>query len=624
MTDDVLISVIVSTYNNPKALKLVLAGLFCQSDKNFEIIVADDGSASPTRELIENEAALHPDHTIRHVWQPDQGFRLARIRNLGTMAASGEYLIFLDGDCVPAPDFVAGHRKLATERCVVLGQRILTTKPYAESLMAGSPMPDWHYSTFRILQKEGKINRAWPAIRFMAPSVRRQVPFSHNNIRGCNFSLYKADYVAVNGSDESFVGWGSEDKDLALRLAKNGNRFVPGHFGPIVLHLWHPESRRSNEEKNRVMVENRSRTGVVRAVKGLDVLSEEKDGEKGTPDAGLHAACRIDAGISNLGNCMSQPLITVLVPCFNVERYVVQCLESIKCQTLREIEVICLNDGSTDSTLEKIRATVGDDPRFRIINKPNSGYGATMNLGLRLAKGDFIGIVESDDYIELTMFEKLYRQVAEHDLDISRCCYNRDVDGKIKPTRCKFLPKNVTFDSKAQPDTLLNPPAIWAAIYRREMIERFGIRFLETPGAAFQDISFAFKTALAASKIRCSEECLLNYRIHNANSVKKGGKTFEVIKELDECLRFAREHLFGDIVKEVMLPIEYATCKWNYKRLSADDAHAFYEAWVKRWRSSQGYGISAFDGNVKHFMQYKVITTLPNLFEKYLRGKSQK
>lgn len=283
MTDNVLISVIVTTYNNLKALKLVLDGLFCQSDKNFEIIVADDGSVAETREFIASEAILHPDYSIKHVWQPDQGFRLARIRNLGTMEARGDYLVFLDGDCIPSPYFVADHRQLALNGWVVLGQRILTDKEYATSLMTDNVIPEWSYPVFRNLQKEGKINRAWPVIRFLAPSLRRLLPFSYTSIRGCNFSLYKSDYVAVNGSDESFVGWGSEDKDLALRLEKNGIRFLPGHFGPIVLHLWHTESKRDNEKINRVMVENRSVLGIVRALKGLDELQEETNSGREVP-----------------------------------------------------------------------------------------------------------------------------------------------------------------------------------------------------------------------------------------------------------------------------------------------------------------------------------------------------
>lgn len=97
---------------------------------------------------------------------------------------------------------------------------------------------------------------------------------------------------------------------------------------------------------------------------------------------------------------MPKPKVSILVPCFNVERYVAECLQSLQQQTLDDFEVICLNDGSTDNTLNIIRQTVGNDNRFHIIDKPNSGYGATMNLGLTLAKGDYIGIVESDDFVE--------------------------------------------------------------------------------------------------------------------------------------------------------------------------------------------------------------------------------
>lgn len=117
---------------------------------------------------------------------------------------------------------------------------------------------------------------------------------------------------------------------------------------------------------------------------------------------------------------------------------------SLKVQTLNDIEVICLNDGSTDNTLALIRETVADDPRFRIVDKPNSGYGATMNLGLKMARGEYIGIVESDDFVEKTMFEKLYSVAVEHELDIARCCFNTLLDGRVKPNRCHFLPKDLT------------------------------------------------------------------------------------------------------------------------------------------------------------------------------------
>lgn len=317
------------------------------------------------------------------------------------------------------------------------------------------------------------------------------------------------------------------------------------------------------------------------------------------------------------------PKVTILVPCYNVERFVVECLESLKAQTLDNIEVICLNDGSTDNTLSLIRNTIGSDPRFKIIDKPNRGYGATMNLGLSMARGEYIGIVESDDYVEPTMFEKLYNSAVHHDLDISRCCFNKLQDGKVKPDRCKFLPKNRTFDPLVENDAFLHPPSIWAAIYRRSMLQNNLILFLETPGAAYQDISFAFKTTLAAKRIRCHPDCLLNYRIHTANSVKKATNTFVVIEELDECIRFARQRHAETIINSVMLDIEYATFKWNYLRLPTDKAHDFFEVWLARWRKHCGYERIFNVRRLKRLVHYIAVTCFPNHFENYLTRKSQ-
>lgn len=119
----------------------------------------------------------------------------------------------------------------------------------------------------------------------------------------------------------------------------------------------------------------------------------------------------------------NRPLITILVPCYNVEKYVDECLSSIQKQTYDNLEVLCINDGSTDNTLNILRKYEASDNRFHIINKSNSGYGASMNIGLNKASGDYIGIVESDDFIEPQMFEKLIRPAIENDLDIARSCY---------------------------------------------------------------------------------------------------------------------------------------------------------------------------------------------------------
>ena len=104
---------------------------------------------------------------------------------------------------------------------------------------------------------------------------------------------------------------------------------------------------------------------------------------------------------------MNTPKVSVVIPCYNVEKYLHQCLDSVVNQTLKELEIICVNDGSKDSTLAIIQEYAARDDRIRIVDKPNGGYGESMNRGFDLATGEYIGIIESDDYAELDMFEKL-------------------------------------------------------------------------------------------------------------------------------------------------------------------------------------------------------------------------
>src|SRR5574344_2160891 len=117
------------------------------------------------------------------------------------------------------------------------------------------------------------------------------------------------------------------------------------------------------------------------------------------------------------------PKVSVIIPIYNVEKYLRQCLDSVVNQTLKDIEIICINDGSTDSTLSIIKEYATNDNRIKIIDKKNSGYGDSMNQGLDMATGDYIGIVESDDFAELNMFDKLYNKAIENNLDLVRCQY---------------------------------------------------------------------------------------------------------------------------------------------------------------------------------------------------------
>jgi glycosyltransferase involved in cell wall biosynthesis len=263
------ISVVITTYNRPDALEAVVEACFLQDDKNFEIIIADDGSTANTRDCIERLAARSPV-PLKHVWQPDDGFRAAMARNRGTLAATGDYIIFLDGDCVPQRDFIRRHRALAQPGFLVSGSRILLSQRLTERVLREhvdvAGMGVGERLRHRLAGDMNKVIQTmlrWPDLG----RVRRK--FSWRRIKSCNLAVWKSDLVQVNGFDESFTGWGHEDSDLVVRLFHAGVLRKDGALATEVLHLWHREAQRDQESSNRKVVLERAANGTTQATIGL-------------------------------------------------------------------------------------------------------------------------------------------------------------------------------------------------------------------------------------------------------------------------------------------------------------------------------------------------------------------
>ena len=243
---------------------------------------------------------------------------------------------------------------------------------------------------------------------------------------------------------------------------------------------------------------------------------------------------------------MYLPTVSILVPICNVEKYLAQCLDSLVNQTLREIEVVCINDGSTDNSLAIIKKYAAKDNRIVIIDKPNSGYGDSMNRGLDIAKGEYIGIVESDDFVDTDMFEKLYQLTYNGTVDIVRSNYYRywDSKGDAEFFEAEIQQYNKVINLFDEQGLLLIPPAIWSAIYRKDFLIENSIRFLSTPGASYQDTSFFIKTLCKAQKLVYTKDKFLHYRQDNASSSVKQcslQKAKYVHTELLECDKFIQK-----------------------------------------------------------------------------------
>lgn len=265
------IAVIVTTYNNPAALAAVLEGYLAQTDRDFEVLVADDGSTPDTAELVQQFQARAP-FPIHHVWQEDIGFRAAAIRNRALAATRADYIVFTDGDCIPPFDFVAQHRKLSEPGCFLSGNRLLLSQTFTEQLLKEKiPVHRWGFGDWLRAYRQGNISRLQPLLRLPNISrLRKLAPKRWQGAKTCNLSAFRADLLMVNGLDESYTGWGQEDSDLVVRLIRAGIINKSARFAAPVLHLWHKENDRSHLEENKRRLQQVLSATHIRALKGVD------------------------------------------------------------------------------------------------------------------------------------------------------------------------------------------------------------------------------------------------------------------------------------------------------------------------------------------------------------------
>lgn len=266
------------------------------------------------------------------------------------------------------------------------------------------------------------------------------------------------------------------------------------------------------------------------------------------------------------------PKVSVIVPVYNVESYLEQCLESIERQTLGDLEIICVNDGSTDGSLAILEAHAKDDPRIRVVSKPNAGYGHTINCGIAQASGEYLGVVESDDFIEPFMFELLYTKAEANDLDIVRANYwlywSQPQDRDVPTDFCSEQLCGRVFDPREVTDPFFFPPALWSMIVKRSLVTDGGLRLLETPGASFQDTSFSFKLWSRAHRVELLRDYVLHYRQDNeSSSINNKSKAYFVCQEYEELERYVLEDARDLTLMPLVQRRKYDAYFWNLERI---------------------------------------------------------
>ena len=252
-------SLVISTYNRPDALQITLESALLQIVLPSEIIIADDGSGIETSNLIKKYQSKHPS-LIKHVWHEDNGFRLAAIRNKAMITASTDYIIQIDGDIMLHPSFIKDHIDIAQRGFYVAGSRAMLTEDITKKII------DSGKATMPTLTTKGVGNRLnsirlAPLMKLISmPSISSM---SSKTIKGCHMAFWKSDFLKVNGYNEDFVGWGSEDVELELRFKNLGLRRKNLKFGAIQYHLYHPENDRERTIINEQLVEKTRRKKLI-------------------------------------------------------------------------------------------------------------------------------------------------------------------------------------------------------------------------------------------------------------------------------------------------------------------------------------------------------------------------
>lgn len=266
-----LISVIVATYDRETALDTVLRGFARQSDGFFELIIADDGSGPNTKRVVDSWTGRIA--RLKHVWHEDRGFRLAEIRNRAIVQSAGEYCVFLDGDCIPRPGFIAAHRRLAERGWFVAGNRALLSRALSARVESEKSTPElWSNLAWIGARLRGEVNRLAPLITLPLGPARKLQGARWQSARGGNLAIWREDLLRVDGFDAAFSGWGREDSDIIIRLIRCGVRRKDGRFATGVLHLWHPENDRTQLLDNERRLDRVLRSDRIAAERGLSAL----------------------------------------------------------------------------------------------------------------------------------------------------------------------------------------------------------------------------------------------------------------------------------------------------------------------------------------------------------------
>ncbi|WP_270978675.1 glycosyltransferase family 2 protein [Campylobacter helveticus] len=328
--------------------------------------------------------------------------------------------------------------------------------------------------------------------------------------------------------------------------------------------------------------------------------------------------------------------VSVIIPSLNSINYYDECIKSVINQSLKEIEIICVDANSTDGTLELIKKYQAKDERIKLIISDKKSYGYQMNLGIAAAKGEYVGIVESDDYIDLDMYKELYALAKNKNVDILKSdIYNfydkekREFEYSVISYDEKFYHKDLYFESAGAvcKNTALtkqeilknswnmNPPGLFSS----DFLQKSELKFHESAGASYQDLGFWFITIISASRIYFHKKAYYYYRRDNPNaSTKSKEKIYAICDEFDFIKTFLSKRGRFDYFSELFLYLKFKGYWWNLRRIDKSYREEFLLRFAKDFEGGLGNLSEGGVFSTKELDELKKIVSNPHAFAKNL------
>ena len=526
------ISVIIPVYNQERYIPQCLDSTLSQTLGDIEVVCVDDGSTDGSGAVLDAYAAK--DSRVRVVHRENRG--VGPTRNEGLAMARGEFVIFMDPDDY-YPDSLVFEKLYgaATEHgALVCGGSLAIYDGEKDTLTNRRDYPNY-------FAEEGFID--YRDFQFDYGYTRYIYNREMLSAAGAVFPPYKR-FQDPPFFVKAMIAAGRFYRISAVSYVYRWSRRFSSWDDERVLHLVSAIRDDLSVAAEHKLYDLFDRTlARVKIDFKKEIAEHQTDAVKAVMSEIMDLSLKVSRNRISEQTPDRHPLVSVVLPVYNAGKFLRQCLNSLKAQTLADMEFICVNDGSTDNSLSIIREFQKGDPRFIAVDKPNSGYGHAVNCGLDVAAGKYIGIVEPDDFVKPEMYERLFSAAEANGVDFvkSGIIYhwaNRP-DREAKITTDGSLIGRVV--SPKEDIGIFN--AVMnnvTGVYRRDLIEREHIRFTETPGASYQDNSFYLQVHFLAKSAFLLPESFYFYRQDNAaSSINSKGKAFVIFEEYRR-----NEHLF--------------------------------------------------------------------------------